>query len=138
MKYDSSIATDRDIGLHTIAFSVSSMQYPVDIESIEGTFNFTIECPRTAIITEGSILGTTYSFDFSNDKFMRIPLPGVAISPPDCFEIVWSVRRVSDDVDMEHLLPQIFSVSKNALDLTSSKLDKSTRLDLLNNSQYYF
>jgi len=43
--YDQTSATEADIGIHTISYTVTMTQYPGPTTSITGSFTFEIKCP---------------------------------------------------------------------------------------------
>ena len=79
-------------------------------------------------------------FDLNVDTTKSITLPTLAItSQTACnFVVTWKLYRVSDDVDMQEVMPSVFAIDSSILIISHTLSDTVTRKALCGVQSYYF
>ena len=92
IEYDESLATEADIGVHLISYTVSFAEYSGIASDLTKTFTFEITCPTSSIsYTEGIFVSSTTIFDLLEDQLESITLPTLSSSALTCFSVGWKV-----------------------------------------------
>ena len=53
ISFDAAVATEANIGIHTVSYTVASIDYNEVVTAISSSFTFEIKCPNSATLSEG-------------------------------------------------------------------------------------
>ena len=93
IEYDESLATEANIGVHSISYTVSFAEYSgIATDLTTETFTFEITCPTSSIsYSEDAFVSSTTIFDLLEYQSESITLPTLSSSALSCFSVVWKV-----------------------------------------------
>ena len=86
--YDQSAATEADIGIHTISYTVTMTEYAALTTPITGSFTFEIECPILVATFNLDVPIVAYSdYDVGSNVTLSLTSPLVSVNPSQCYSV---------------------------------------------------
>jgi len=89
--YDSALAVETDIKMHTISYTVSSKEYGGSVNlvaDIQGTFSFEVLCPDSMLSNSlVTPITASSSYDLASGVAMALAKPVVSVRPATCFTV---------------------------------------------------
>lgn len=100
--YDQAGATEDDVTLHTISYTVSSLEYGDHIRDLVRTFEFLIICPEKILSsTLMQPMDTSAEYDVASGLTISLTTPVVSLHPLPCFTVeTFKVYQATTDEEV--------------------------------------